>query len=927
MTRRCFILCLFSVLVLNAHGDGLDELQKALQANSQIQEKVYVHTDNTCYFIGDTLWFKAYVLRADDLRPTDMSRLLYVELLTPDGLVVERQRIIVSGQGHTCGQFVLKDSLYSGYYELRAYTRWMLNFNVSHRHYSRDDRHLFYNNQMAADFFREWSGLFSRVIPVYSRPEHPGDYDGKYMYERPKQDLVRQPKEKLQAVFYPEGGQVVKGLPSRIAFEVTDQYGQAVAISGELSDGTRISTAHMGRGLFRLEGTQLSEKAQLKALFRWRGRDYTFNLPQVQKEGVALLLNKQSVSLFASPDYQGKIVGLGVLCRGRLVHFQRLQLTSEPMAIDLSAYAMPTGVNEVLVFDEACNVMASRLLFVNNHDTAIPVSVSTGGKKDFEPYEDIPLTVAFGNRNTVQSFSLSVRDAHTDDATFNDGNMLTEMLLSSDLKGFVAHPAYYFESDDEEHASHLDLLMMVQGWRRYRPVKKLRYEPEHSLTVEGSVYKMLGLETMQRGQISGLNNREAVFTEQQTTNDANSGLSSGGTFMETDPSAESSDAAAKETSTVEEVDFLAYGNSELGVNHGGLKHEVLVEAELNANGQTVGGVQLTRNGGHFVFELPPYYGSAILFMKAYECKDSVKKSMETGIDKGRLNEDAYADFYVKRDLFYPVFAREYNWYEKHMPDYQSSYVAEQDIDLDGSRLDGDHTLDQVDVRARRRGRRALDYSKPAYVIDAYDLYNLATDRGLSWGLVNMGSFPSTAAYTVYGNMGRYNKYNVRARLAEGSQLDRPYTFYQNYQAVQETVKNRAEGAIFNDLHLYRLQNFRFYTDYEPRNADSLYTESVNRDDITIIYETIPSSGKRMTYRDRRYILQGFAEPADFYSPDYSQALPNAPTDYRRTLYWNPNARPDANGRFSVTVYNNSHPTRVRVSVAGVAPDGKIVISE
>lgn len=927
MIRNILIFSLLAFVSLHTRADGLDELHEALQTNSQIQEKVYVHTDNTCYFIGDTLWFKAYVLRADDLHPTDMSRLLYVELLSPDGLVVERQRVIVSDQGYTCGQFVLQDSLYSGYYELRAYTRWMLNFSVSHRRYSRDDRHLFYNNQMAADFFREWDGFFSRVIPIYSKPENYGDYDGKYMYERPKQDVVRQPKEKLQVSFFPEGGQLVMGLVSRVAFEITDQYGQAVAINGELSDGTPIQTTHMGRGIFQAAASQLSGKNELKARFNWRGRNYTFNLPKIQPEGIVLRLDKQSVELKATPAFQGKPVGLAVLCRGRLVHFEKLILTAGPTVVDLSSYSLPTGVNEVLVFDEVRNVLASRLFFVNNHDLCLSAQVNKDGKYDFEPYEAIPLTVTFEKGISIPCFSLSVRDAHTDDPTYNDGNMLTEMLLSSDLKGFVAHPAYYFESDDEEHQSRLDLLMMVQGWRRYKPVKILRYEPEHSFTVEGSVYKMLGLETMQRDQIAGLNSRESVFTEQQATNDANSGLFSGGTFMETERSAESSDAAAKATSSVEEVDFSSFGNSELGINHGGLKHEVLVEAELNANGQTVGGVQLTRNGGHFVFELPPYYGSAILFVKAYERKDSVKKSMETGIDKGRLDEDAYADFYVKRDLFYPVFAREYSWYEKHMPDFQSAYVAEQDVDLEGSRLDGDHTLDQVDVRARRRGRRAIDYSKPAYVIDAYDLYNLATDRGLSWGLVNMGSFPSTAAYAVYGNMGRYNKYNVRARLADGPQLERPYTFYQNYQAIQETVRNRAEGAIFKDLHLYRLQNFRFYTDYEPRNADSLYTESVNRDDITLVYETIPNDARRTTYRDRHYILPGFAEPTDFYSPDYSQARPVEPTDYRRTLYWNPNAHPDADGRYHVTFYNNSRQTRIRVSLAGITSDGKVITSE
>ena len=987
------------LMVLGAMADGLDELQKALAANTQVQEKVYVHTDNTCYFIGDTLWYKAYVLRADNLQPTDMSRLLYVELLSPDGLVVERQRIIVSSQGHTCGQFVLKDSLYSGYYELRAYTRWMLNFNVSHRHYTRDDRHLFYNNQMAQDFFREWDGLFSRVLPVYSKPERQGDYDGKYMYQRPKQDVRREPKEQLFCRFYPEGGQLVEGLPSRVAFELVDQYGKAVDLSGTLSDGSVVSTDYMGRGVFSIAADKVKRDDRLKVRFEWRGKNYSFNLPKVEREGVTLKLQPATdvatsshssvasslpqASLHASPAYQGKTVGVAVLCRGKLVSFQKYVINSATSPLDPQGHflseaekealnskhstlnsPLPTGVNELLVFDEHRNILASRLFFVNNHDMVQPVEVSTGGKTDFAPYEEIPLEVQVPSSSSVApqntlpagegwggasslpagegwggasslpagegwggAFSLSIRDAHTDDVSYNDGTMLSELLLTSDLKGFVAHPAYYFESDDAEHQRRLDLLMMVQGWRRYRPVKTLRYEPERSLTVEGSVYKMLGVETMQRDQIEGLNNRQTVFEEQQSINDRNSGLETGGTFTETQGSALTEDAAAKAESVVEEPDFQSLGSSVLGVNHGGLKHEVLVEAEITAEGQTAGATQLTRNGGHYVFELPPYYGTAVLFLKAYERRDSVKKNMQSLDDKGRLDEDAYADFYVKRDLFYPVFAREYSWYEKHMPDYKPTAGVEEDVDLEGSQLDGDHTLSQVNVSARRRGRRAIDYKKPAFVMDAYDLYNLATDRGLSWGLVNMGSFPMTACFTVYGNMGRYKTYNVRAKLAEGNDLDRQYTFFQNYQSVDQTIKNRAEGAIFNDLHLSRLQNFRFFTDYEPRNPDSLYTVSLNRDDITLVYETRPDNAKQHTYRDRRYLLPGFAEPADFYNPDYSQALPPEPTDYRRTLYWNPNARLDADGHFRATVYNNSHETRIRVSVAGITPDGKIILMD
>ena len=185
MTRLiCAIITLMAVLTTKGTAGSIDDIRQALEeaSQSQVQEKVYVHTDNQCYFVGDTLWYKAYVVRADNLQPTDMSRLLYVELLSPDGMLVERQTIIVSPKGYTCGQFALTDSLYSGYYELRAYTRWMLNFNVREHYYRNDETWLFYNKQMAADYYRVWDGLYSRVLPIYSKPDTKGDYDSRRMY-------------------------------------------------------------------------------------------------------------------------------------------------------------------------------------------------------------------------------------------------------------------------------------------------------------------------------------------------------------------------------------------------------------------------------------------------------------------------------------------------------------------------------------------------------------------------------------------------------------------------------------------------------------------------------------------------------------------------------------------------------------------------
>lgn len=896
--------------VATASADALDNLANAMRNDAQIQEKVYVQTDNTCYFVGDTLWYKAFVLRADDHRPTDMSKILYVELLSPDGVLVERQRVIVSPKGMTCGQFALPDSLYSGYYEIRAYTRWMLNFNVSQKNYTRDDKHKFYSNQMAKDYFRDWEGLYSRVLPVFSKPATAGDYDGKYMYGRPKQEMEYVEKPRLEVSFYPEGGNLVEGKTCRMAFEITDRDGQALSLKGQLSDGTPLAAGYLGRGI-----VTFVPNGQ-KASFEWNGKTWDFDLPKAQPTGVAMQYNDGKVSW---ENVGVQVAAVAVTCRGRLRYFER---TSHNEAV-IPADSLSSGVNELLLLDSEARILASRLFFADRGDAVQTINVSSD-KLDYMPFE--PINISVTGAQPHMPLALSVRDRRTDDTSYDDGNMYTELLLCSDLRGFIPSPAYYFSSSEPSRRNDLDLLLMVQGWRRYERVPMLRYTPEHTLTYEGTVNKMLGVDILDINDIEGLDSHESVADESiRRAQDAvtEGGVDMMGQSVETsgdDTNAKAADEAAKAESEVEDYDAaLQTEPTYLGVNHGNLKKEVLVEAELVKDGVTCGSVQKTSDGGHFVFELPPFYGKAVLFVKAYNEKDSLKKSMAVGNDKDRLNEEAYPDFYVKQDLFYPVFPHPYSWYQTHQPEWRNMMIDDGMDMAEGTKLDGDHTLSTVKVDAKRRSRRAVDFRKPAFVIDAYELYNIATDRGLSWGLPNMGTFPSVACFTVYANMNRYRDYNIRAFL------DNSYVFYQNFSSHIATIKNRSNAAVFRDLHLRRIQNFRFYTDFEPRNADAWHTESLNLEDVTLVYELLPDDGTRYTYRDRRYLFDGFARPQAFYSPNYSNAKPQQGQDYRRTLYWNPNAMPDDDGNFNVTVYNNGKETRVRVNAEGITSDGKVML--
>ena len=950
MTKLLLSILLLSLTVVKSYAGGIDDIRQALEQSSasQVQEKVFVHTDNQCYFVGDTLWYKAYVVRADNLQPTDMSRILYVELLSPDGLVVERQNIIINSQGYTCGQFTLRDSLYSGYYELRAYTRWMLNFNVRHHRYRRDETWSFYNKQMAADYFRVWDGLYSRVFPIYSKPEEAGDYDVRSMYQRPKTRIPKQKKDDLIVTFYPEGGHLIQGVENRVAFEAVNQHGEAADLKGTITaDGMpdmEIKTEYMGRGSFTVTPTE----KRMKAHFTFRDKEYSFNLPKAEKEGVAIQLKDNQVTIHMRQLLPECEYGLSVLCRGKLKYFSSItgfvsstsatSLTSST-SITIPLDSLSTGVNDLTIFDSNGQILADRLFFVNRHENdGNIVTAEIDPIHTYQPYEkvDIPVQLASTTEPTV--FSLSIFDTNTDEPTYNDGNIMTDLLLSSELKGFIAYPAHYFESDDALHRRHLDLLMMVQGWRKYNweelsdTARQMRYQPEKGMTIEGYVYKMLSLNEVEPDEILNWQDGVGVLgrkaAEEQDPVDP-----FGDNTDNEDELLSSTDEIPDMEDTWTSASTFEYGsignaNDHLGVNHGNLRHEVLIEAELSVDGIFVGGVQKTE-GGHFLFDVPPFYGSAYLNMKAYKENDSIKKSMMARKDTKILDEDAFPDYYVKRELFFPMYTHDYTYYEKHQPEYTDEMLI--DTVSEFSMENDVHQLQNINVKGRRRGRRAIDWKKPAFVMDAYELYNEVTDRGLSFGKLDMRQFPVQVCKYLYGNMNRYVKFNVDGRI-DGS------TYYRNYSPVTNGASdaekagifraNRTSQSLYKKLKLKRLQNIRVFSDYEPRTEDSTMVVSSLLADATVEMETIPNDGVQPSFRDRHLIFRGFNMAEDFYQPDYSnRSLDEKPADYRRTLYWNPNAVTDEQGRFTATFYNNGKETRIRMTAAGVTSDGRLMHSK
>lgn len=470
------------------------------------QEKVYLHIDNTCYFVGDTIWYKAYVTRSDKGWLTDLSKIMYVELLTPDGYLVERQQLkMEDGTAH--GAFTLTDSLYAGYYELRAYTRWMLNFGRHEHPHSKYTEDMFYNKQMAKDFFRDYDKLYSRVFPVFDHPKEAWRY-AKDMTLRPMRRYykARKGKPEIDLRFYPEGGHLIEGTDGHVAFEINDEEGKHLEAELSIidSDGKEVAqtrTLNRGRGVFTL--TDMKPDDKYKARLHYQDYDYEVKLPEVEKEGYALHVERKDSVLrmiIQGTTESKEELGIQIQCNGVSKAFRKLSPADmRKDTVDIFWASLPTGVNQITVFNGEGRIYADRLFFVNHHDYDQPLINVEGIKQEYAPFEPIELRMKL-LRHHDADVSLAIRDHATDETTYDNGTMLTEMLLASEIKGFVENPGWYFEADDSLHRHALDLLMMVQGWRRHdwrmmAGLEHTQFEflPEKIQTLSGSVHQTYSL--------------------------------------------------------------------------------------------------------------------------------------------------------------------------------------------------------------------------------------------------------------------------------------------------------------------------------------------------------------------------------------------------------------------------------------------------
>jgi|GEM_PF-3924064 len=409
---------LFLLFCLLASTVIAQESIEKLEAYNKLrpQEKVFVVTDRDKYVSGERIWFSAFLVDAKLHVPSEISSIVYVELIDNKTKKVVEKANLKMENGHGNGSFDIPVDLVTPDYSLRAYSRYMLNFD--------------------AEF------LFNKKLDVYL----PQDF-------LEEEEVAKKPNGNVSLQFFPEGGH-----GRTIGFKAIGSDGIGVDVEGEIlnKDGVSInnfSSVHLGMGKF-----SLPEDANGTLTAHWTdstGKKRTTILPKID-------------------DSKAHIMGLGVSPKLTIVkvigdfkdhtlvgHMRNLPFIEIPLdgsknEFPISTEELGKGIASFTLLNQQNMPVSERLVFLNLHRPNIDANVSVNDNAvsvDFEGGVD-------GN------YALSVIDSR-----FHDQAQTIEsyMLLSSDVKGHIEHPAAYF-SDDEALTIRnykMDLLMMTQAWKKF----------------------------------------------------------------------------------------------------------------------------------------------------------------------------------------------------------------------------------------------------------------------------------------------------------------------------------------------------------------------------------------------------------------------------------------------------------------------------
>lgn len=442
------------------------------------QQKVYLHLDRSQYFTGDVIWYKAYLVDGMFHQPDSFSTNLYVELISPEGTQADIMRIEMT-YGFGVGDFSLSDTLPEGLYQVRAYTNWMQNFHP--------------------DYF--FSGNIQILNPGYRKIISPKQA------RKNRKEIHQQKNESsdLDVQFFPEGGQLVTDIESVVAFKAISKSGYGVPVQGVVFDSQKnpvaeISTHYEGMGTFRLTPRK-GEK--YVAVITAAQKEYRFSLPDPLEQGlgVQVFSEQREIILHLSsnrPPTNDRVANEIIIAGqvgGRIYYQEIVNLSDGPVTVPVKKALFPTGIVQFTFFSGRVIPLAERLVFVTQDDF-MKINLQAYDTLTDENEKLLCLSIFTQDRKhrpAKANLSVSVSYDTKEEPTKQD-NILTHLLLTSDLRGYIPNPWHYLEQALKGNPEDMDLLMLTHGWRKFDwtgilnnklPVNK--FAEEKRITISGFI--------------------------------------------------------------------------------------------------------------------------------------------------------------------------------------------------------------------------------------------------------------------------------------------------------------------------------------------------------------------------------------------------------------------------------------------------------
>ncbi|MBL0745161.1 hypothetical protein [Chryseolinea lacunae] len=447
-------LAVFACVFARAQQAPLDSLQRKFDRyrTNRYPEKIYAHLDQSLYLTGETLWFKLYVVNGTTHTTSDLSKVAYLEVVDKDKQTFVQTKVALhNGTGN--GSVFLPASLTSGNYVVRVYTRWMKNF--------------------APEFY------FHAPITIINTFR--------------KLDVDKPTASAPEIQFFPEGGNLVKGIPAKVAFRVSDKAGKGIRFKGAVVNQLNDTVAHfepLKFGIGNFVFTPQPDQDYRAVISDEQGRKHTTKLPAALDAGYTLLVKDSANDLLSIKVQQKGVaspfVYVFIHARNSVSSATVNFLQQGSTTVVVSKKDLQPGISHITVFDADLQPRCERLYFVQPDKKLTLAAEVSQAQFGVRRKVSIDITARNGQQHpAVANLSMAVYKLDSLQGPPQEG-AYSYLWLSSDLKGAVESPEYYVEHHDAEALAAADNLMLTHGWRRFSwnevltpPAKAITFIPEY----------------------------------------------------------------------------------------------------------------------------------------------------------------------------------------------------------------------------------------------------------------------------------------------------------------------------------------------------------------------------------------------------------------------------------------------------------------